>query len=468
MIQTARISAEDKAPVEHGLFLIMSMISWRFFRTIVICIFLCAVCSSCASVPAVQRRLRRLAAAGDFDRAVEVLARLPEGSYGKNNQLLEALDRGMILHYAGWYRESIAAFETAKRVYDELYTRSLSKIAASWLWNDAALPYPGEDFERAMINAFQALNFAAIQDYNEALVEARNVQSVLQRINDRYQAGQKNVYQDDAFVRMLTGILYESTGQRLDLNDAFVSYKKAVAGYEGHFQDDYSLNAPDVLLENCLSLAGWMGRRDLDFYQRQFLDKTYVSLAERASRAEIYIIYYHGQIVNKVQGTIVLPGMDGLLTRISFPKYRKAFQPEREIHVRAVSPEGQEKEIILQKAQDLDAIARQNLENRRLRILAKAVARPLTKQILAGAAEDVVRDKKGQTVGDLTYYAANVYLLYSEEADLRAWETLPSVISIGRLILEPGAYDFFAGKEKIASLAVSEGDKKFIMHWAAY
>ena len=46
MIQTARISAEDKAPVEHGLFLIMSMISWRFFRTIVICIFLCAVCSS--------------------------------------------------------------------------------------------------------------------------------------------------------------------------------------------------------------------------------------------------------------------------------------------------------------------------------------------------------------------------------------------------------------------------------------
>ncbi|HSV43375.1 MAG TPA: hypothetical protein VLJ10_02365, partial [Candidatus Bathyarchaeia archaeon] len=349
--------------------------------------------SSCAGLPAMQQRVRRLSAQGDFNDAGRLLDRTSFGIYGRRNRLIEAMDRGLVFYYAGQYEKSIAQFEQAKQIYDELYTESISKIAASWLWNDLALPYPGEDFERAMINVFQALNFLALGRTDEALVEARNVDSVLKVMNDRYPSDQKNVYREDAFARLLMGIIYECADQPQDLNDAFISYQKSFQVYEKDFTPQYSVTPPVMLRENLLSLAAWMGERQGSEYRRRFPDTAFLSVDERRKSAEVYVIYHRGQIVNKVQSSIVLPGMDGLLTRISFPQYRHDFRGRNKISITVVGNDKQEHAIDLELAQDLDAIARQNLENRKVRIMAKAVARPLTKQLMAEAAEDVVRDK---------------------------------------------------------------------------
>lgn len=427
------------------------------------------ILSSCASVPAVQGRVRNLAAKGDFDYAAQVLSRLKHGAYGKNNRLLEALDRGMIFHYAGRYQESIRAFEEAKRIHEELYTESLSRIAASWLWNDAALPYAGEDFERAMVNVVQAMNFIALGEYDSALVEARNASQTLQALNDRYPSGRKNIYDDDAFVRFLMGIIYECLGERQNLNDAFISYQKALELYDGPFRKNYEVAPPELLKENLLSAAGWMGAREAEHYQKAFSGTRMISREERRRKAEVYILYFRGQIVNKVSSGIVLPGMDGLLTRISFPRYRTGFKAAAAISARALGPDGQEQSILLERVHDIDAVARKNLDDRRLRILAKAVARPVTKQFLVEVLEDQVTDAAGKDAASLFRYAGNVYLLYSEQADLRGWETLPSEIYLGRLILPPGGpYRIFIGGTEFADFSLSEGDKKFMMYWAGF
>lgn len=438
------------------------LISLQLFFYVILSVFFL---SSCTNIPAVQGRVRGLASKGDFDYAAQFISRLENGVYGENNRLLESLDRGMIYHYAGQYQKSIEAFEDAKIIYDELYTRSLSKIAVSWLWNDSSLPYPGEDFERVTINIFQALNFIALEEYDDALVEARNVQSVLQLINDRYPADKKNVYGEDAFARMLMGMIYEAYGERQDYNNAFIAYRKSENAYDEIFAPNYSIVTPDILKENILSAADWMGRQEFLEFQHKFPDIEFLSFEEKKQRAEVYLICYRRQIVNKTSSTIILPGMDGLLTRISFPKYRKSFRPGFKGKFRIKNDRGEIKEKELVKVHDFDAIARQNLKSRKIRILAKAVARPLTKQLLVEALEDKVNEEAGETAGDIFNYVGNFYLLYSEQADLRAWETLPSDIYMSRILLDPGQYDFFVNDQMIDSFLLEAGDKKFILHW---
>jgi len=423
---------------------------------------------SCAVVAPVQGRVRNLAVRGEFEEASRFFSRSDFGSYGRNNRLLEALDRGLIFHYAGDYPASIEAFERAKRIYDELYTRSLSGIAASWLWNDATLPYPGEDFERALMNVFQSLNFLALDDAQGALIEARNAISVLQTINDRYAPGQKNVYADDAFVRMFMGMIYELFGERQEMNDAFLSYTKAAEIYQEVYQGNYHLEIPDILKERLLSAARWMGAQEFQSYRKRFPESQASDWTDEGDRAIVILVMYRGQIVNKVPSSILLPGMDGFLTRVSFPRYRKALRTKFSDSVLVRGTGGFEQKIALAQVEDLDAIARQNLDNRRTRILARAIARPVGKQLILEALEDGVRDKAGETAGDLMNYAGNLYLLYSEQADLRGWETLPSEILIGQFQLSAGDYTMWVRDQKITDISLESGQKKFMMCWVCY
>ncbi|HSA31279.1 MAG TPA: hypothetical protein P5160_05695 [Candidatus Omnitrophota bacterium] len=407
--------------------------------------------------------MRRLVAQGEAEQAVLVFKRASSG-YGRNHELLFFLDRGMVNHYAGRYTESIQDFEHAKGLYETLFTQSISKKALTWIWNDYAQPYRGEDFERAMLNLFQAMNFVALGKIDEALVEARNVDLILRRFNQQY-GEQANVYKDDAFVRFLMGILYESTGRSYDVNDAFVSYRTALEIYEGDYATFYDLKAPLLLKENLLSVSQWMGTSDLKQYQSVLSDVSVKSMAERGDSAQVYVILYRRMIANKVQSTIFLPGIDGYLTRISFPKYRNVFQSSKEMVLEAKNVQGEVFRSEFQQAEDLNVIAKKNLEDRRLRIAAKAVVRPVAKQLVFEKIEDKIHEKAGDTAGELVRYAGMAYVAFSEEADTRSWETLPAEIRVARLILDAGTYEFFVEGERIGSLAVMPGDQRFLTHW---
>lgn len=423
---------------------------------------ICCACSilflsSCASVATLQPTVNNLAVSGRYDQALSILS--DPHKYGKNNELLFLLDKGLVLHLAGRYEESIEAFEEAKQKYDELYTESVSKIAASWLWNDNALPYTGEDFERVMVNIFQAVNYASLGQIDEALVEARDVDSTLNTMNGRYDAKQKNTYTEDAFARLLMGIFYETDG---NMNDALVSYRLSLDAYQGNSRD--SSRMPKVLKENLLAAAESYGDRNFDEYRREFAGVDYVPLDERKKQAEVYLIEYEGLSPVKIPVRVPVPLPDGKISQIAFPKYLKRHSRSRPAKLTAASisdstTRWDETELV----EDIEAVAIRSLEDRRARYLLKAAARPAAKYFAEKALEQKVEDDRGKKTADVVRVLGSLYNVISEQADLRSWQTLPARVRLARLILSPGTYEISADEESFGEIELAAGEKRFFI-----
>lgn len=435
------------------------MVSIQFCRSVFCLLCLVISLSSCAGVMNTAPKVNGLAVAGRFDQALQILEN-PQ-KYGTNNELLLLYDKALVLHLAGRYQESIDVFEQAKLKYDQLYTQSASKIASSWLWNDYALPYRGEDFERVLINVFQALNFAALGNFDAALVEARDVDSVLNLINDQYPANQKNVYRKDAFARLLMGILYETVG---NLNDAVISYRLSWQAYEQDYQKRYATATPEILKENLLAAAKKFGDRDLDQYHNAFPDVTYTSWEDKQKSGEIIVIEYQGLSPTKVSSEIPIPLPDGYIMQFSFPRYEQRFYSSMTTQIAALPDHVAIKRFNFSElGEDIGAIAVKNLEDRKVRVIAKAIARPAGKYIAQKAIENRVEHNHGDAAALAVKIVGSLYNIISERADLRSWQTLPAQIRIGRLLVEPGEYEVVVGNQNIGRVHLTAGQKKFFI-----
>ncbi len=401
--------------------------------------------SSCAApISYLQPKVNGLLTDRQYNSALSTLGDSPI-SYGKKNQLLYWLDKGMILHLAGRFRDSIHAFEQAKRKFDELYTQSLSEIGSSFLLNDYWESYRGNDLEYVLLNVFQALNFVALGEIHESLVEARDLDIKLRLINDRYPKN-NNVYRDDAFARLLMGILYQADSSSTSVEDARISLSKAQDVYENDYVKNYGLSAPKFL--------------------------RYSNERREKSKAYVYLIQYSGFSPFKVEGSLLIPVGGALASKVAFPQY-----VDRINYLKSSSliVKGSYGDMIYptEVGEDIGAIAKQILENRKLIIGAKALARPMIKLAVEKVSEEQLRDKYGDWAGLLTNIIGSAYNLSTEQADLRSWQTLPNEIRIARVELNPGEYQFFvqnldvSGKQlemkDLGSLDVKAGDMKFLV-----
>lgn len=426
--------------------------------------------ASCASSSDVAPRVNSLVVAQKLDQAVQTLGDNPN-SYGKNNQLLYWLDRGMVEQCAGHYQESIHAFAEAQRRFDELYTKSITKLASAWALNDYAAPYRGEDFEYTLVNIFQAVNYVMLGQYNEALVEARDMDSKLNLVNALY-AG-KNMYKEDAFGRFLMGILYEVNGSGSDLNDAYISYVKAYDDYVNDFQKNYGIEAPAILKENLLTLAHFMGAEEFAHYRREFSGIPFISLEDKKKKAEVYLVQYVGFSPVKISFAIPIPVDVNHVTQISFPKYITRYSEISSSEF--IASKGEQLSFVqpAQVGQNIEALAMKLLEYRRVQIFAKSVIRPAVKYAAEKFAGDAIEKKYGETTADVFNVLTSIYNLSTERADLRSWQTLPAQIRISRLLLEPDEYEFFVqtyegeyqplNKVSLGKMKLSAGDKKFLV-----
>jgi len=431
----------------------------KLFQFIII--FLLPFLASCQTAPVVQPQVNSLVIGRRFDQALKILSEQKDG-YGKKNELLFLLDKGLVLHLAGRYQESIPVFAQAKAKYDELYTESLTRFAGSWVWNNYTLPYRGEDFERVMINIFQALNYVALGDWEGALVEARDADSTLNAINRQYSADQQNVYREDGFARLLMGILYESTGQAPDINDAFIDYAKAFKIYQSDYVTNYGLHPPKILQENLLATAAWMGGQEAVAYSRLLAGVQYSNLPQKNSQAEIYVIHYQGMAPVKVEDSIILPLPGGNATRFSFPKYKERIYDNSAKFLVATDSQGENFRSTTELAEDISSIAKKNLANRRLRTIAKGVLRPAMKYFAEEQGLKAVEEQAGKDTSQWLRYLAILYNVYTEEADLRSWQTLPAEIRLGRLILPPGGYTVQFNNESLGKFTFKPGEKYFL------
>lgn len=194
-------------------------------------------CATAATSYELRKRIDERLTAGEPHRAMSVLEGASRRFRDKDSVLFHMLE-GSLAHYAGvrtpegegrekLFLRSEAALQHAEQRIDALYTKQIGRAFASFLSNPTTYPFEGEAFEKVQINVLRALTRSYMGQLDEALVEARKVNQALREI--RQQVDAKRHYRRDGFARLLSGMLYEASGE---LDEALIAYEKAAKAYE--------------------------------------------------------------------------------------------------------------------------------------------------------------------------------------------------------------------------------------------
>jgi uncharacterized protein len=453
---------------------------FRSARAILPVVAACLVFLSCRSPRALRKDIRPLLAQGRSAEAVSLVKNAKTTRYGPKNALLYHLDLGMLLHLDGEYVESNMAFEEAKRLSQELFTKSVTREASTFLVSDNTRPYYGEDFERALIHVFSALNYVFLNQGMEALVEARQVDFLLAKLETDH--GHKNVYREDAFARYLMGLIYENQGE---INDAYISYRKALEAYET-YKKHYGVSAPSALVQDALRTAVALGFQDrVAEIQRRWGGETPGPLPEGAG--EVIVLHYNGLIPEKTDSFFEIGFIAGWayveaerpvgeeqeqvsqaasvarslladeVVRMAFPAYVDVPYRIRSMTVRAEVAHATHTASV---AQDIGAIAKKNLQDRIGRVRAKTIARAVVKFALSQRLAARVGEERGAGAAWLTKKVLQVASSATELADKRSWETLPDEIAVARVVLPAGTHDLHLEFRDQAGALVESRDIK--------
>lgn len=449
----------------------------------------------CASTGRVQQQLAQQTLLGDYAAALQTIESERNRSYRGKNRLLYYLDRGMLLHLDGQYAESNASFEEAKRIGNELYTKSLSSEGISLMTNDYVLDYAGENFERTMIHLFAALNYSMLDEPDAALVEIRQVGEYLRKL--QIDSPNENVYQEDAFARYLSALFYESAGE---YDAALVDYKKAIAAY-ADYATDFAVSPPATLFSDAARVASRLG----DWARADLARLGSVASARviPEGSGELVLLHYNGlspvkgetrisipfseawllvaalQVASDRQAraqieraTTVVSAIRGVdLVSVAFPKYVDRPYSIARMEPRAASATRIEGPFLVE---DVGAIAEKDLEDRKARIYTKTVARAAIKFAIQKSLEIAAR-QAGKDEGALlqagTQILGNIARYASEQADKRVWSTLPDEIWMSSVVLPAGTHeievDFLSARSAVVEsralppIEIGAGERRF-------
>jgi hypothetical protein len=381
--------------------------------------------TACASYTGKMREMRDAYAAGDYSRALESLGKsgLKDNS---SDTLLWQLESAMILDRQGQFESSRKFLLEADKTVDELYTVSISKTASTFVSNESAADYEGEDYEKVAIHSILAHQFIGLGKISEAAVEARKINNKLYEINQKYDAEHRNKYGEDAHARYLSALIYESRGE---CDNAIIDYKKALDLYDGGFSRYIKGGLPTGLVQG-LARCLLIRQRAVDL---KSLIANYDSVIGHGKAANLpgqgglVVVHELGEVaVKHAQDFFISAGKQ--LVRFSYPVIApgQIYDQGTGVEIEKIG------EIHGENTAYLDAIAADALEDRRGRLVAKQMARLLIKGQLNYQAE--------KNFGPLAGLAANVITAATETADTRSWTTLPKAFYITRAQLGPGTY----------------------------
>lgn len=403
--------------------------SCRLAKHLLISLGLVALLVSCASYTDRTHEIRSDYFSGRYEDA---LRKLEESGLNQesSSELLYYLEKAMILDRQGQRDKARKLLLTADRVVERLFTTSVVNTAASFVVNDSAQDYSGEDYEKVAIHTMLALSFLQDNDLQAAGVEARKINNLLHSITADYDQ-RYNSYSEDAFARYLAGLIYEARGE---FDDAIIDYRTALKLYSARgYQRFYRGSVPASLVKGLYGLALKRKRSSL----QEELERAYPDLCSAYKRqiaahgdelAQIVVLHEMGKIAVKRTHEFIIP-IDRQVVRFSFP-----YIPSPQ-HI-SYAPTGFELEaqgfIYADNVADLNAIAHYSLEDRRGRMLLKSAARLLAKAQLTEQAR--------KNLGPLGGLAANAYALVTETADTRSWTLLPEAFYVSREWVKAGTH----------------------------
>ena len=423
------------------------------------------------------------------EAAIAEVKKQKDDLYGDKSEFLYYFDLGTLYHYNGNYKESAEAFANAEKIYDDLYTRSVTNEAAAIVTNDNIRPYRARPFEVLALHEMQIMNYLAQKDIDGALVEVNRAQKAMTGL---YQKDSDKT-NDNGFLRYLSAIVYEMAGEP---DEAAIAYYKTVKAY-----DENILNLPKEAREFIIENLRRADRvEDINALKLDNSIATPKATAAHDLGQEIIVIGYagHGPILNELRmsGTYVSGGLLNLTYKdsktgktqsttvnavpvegasngqtfhisIALPE---AYSFRSQVNHFSVSVDNQaiarpEKVVALDK--ELEMNLKDDFTNTMTRTAIRVVLRTIASQLAKKAMKT-----DNSLINLFTSIGTDVAQSQLEKADLRIGLFLPNSFQMTRIPVETGSHQVTVAAEGDAgntvkvydfgSVNVKKGEKKFI------
>jgi hypothetical protein len=328
----------------------------------------------------------------------------------QRNRALYLLSKGQLKLLNGDFSGSISALEAAKQHLNSLQALSVSETLGASTINETLRSYTSTPGERILLQELLALNYLMLGRPGAARVE------ILQADVLMGQFAEKNASVGQvASTRYLGGLIFE---MHREWDDALISYRKAA-----EILDRRGLALPPALQQSLLQLSARNGlAAEHDSYRQRFgFDTPPVPPLQ----GEIVLLYWQGQ-VSKIRQRIISVYAPDLKQQISLAM---PYYPSRAIVPLRASITVADQQRTTAVIENVDQLARDDLDARLPAIMAAGLARVVVKQQAVSAAQ-----KDSPQLGAIL----NLTTLLSEIADLRSWNMLASSIQVARISAPQG------------------------------
>ncbi len=325
---------------------------------------------------------------------------------------LSGAEAGMAAFADGNFTDALGHFHQALAAYESIDDRgtlginNLRESIATAVINDSQSAYDGEGYERVMLHAMLGMSYLAQGRAEDVLVEARRVDELLTTEEELYETE----YGAGGIGHLLSALAYELMGKP---GEAYIDYQRlADKGMGG-----------GLVSGALLRLAESIGRHnDLEALVEEYGEEPEIP----PDWPSVVVVAGLGMGPGKEETKITLPIKDGVFS-MAVPKFSAGRAMTSALELRFPETETRVRTALVE---DVSRVAKQNLDDRIALVAARSAARGLAKRQLA----DQMRDNKhGQALG----LAADLFTIFSERADLRAWRTLPDQWTAARAFVAP-------------------------------
>jgi len=398
---------------------------------------------------------------GNPQAAEKMAAEGVENRVGTGDELMWRLEDGNLKFENGNYADSLKTFEASEAIikeFDQRATVSMRDVgseAGSAMTNPAALPYRGFYYERILLNTVKALDYFALGNPGDAMVELRRLREYQKQLTKQFaedlkaeekeiakgkqvssqQAGCGNnaKAQNDAlsFANLqktpeIAAAFKETTQKAANaygaLLNPFAVYMSALGYYcENNYAEAlvdlralYKMNPSNPLFARDYATVGRALNEQFPNPDLNKIQPWPYSL----KRNIVYVIFANGRgpALYQVKFHMVLPWVG--YTGLAFPRYQ--FFPALWQGL-GISAGGASLRTI--PVADMDAIAADEYNRRLPVMITRIVVSYLVKETAALAATQAAQGNDYAYVG--TLIATGIYKYLFNTADTRCWETLP-------------------------------------------
>ncbi|MDR2593255.1 MAG: hypothetical protein LBC87_00590 [Fibromonadaceae bacterium] len=379
--------------------------------------------ASCAS-PAMLRseNVSKTASVGNYQAAIDNIEKDKKKLYNSEDSFLFEFDLGVLHHYNKNFKESIKHFANAEQIMEDLYSRSVTNEATALLTNDNVRPYRPYPFEIQWLYQTQILNYLALGEIDEAVVEARRALLAIQSLQEK----EEDKFNESPALQYLIALSYEWQNSEDDARIAYDNAKKSFEslGYTPKLAAQVPENEQEIIVIGYAGLSPILG-------ENKFWG-TY------AADGALFLHYKdaNGQSQTMMFASMNLGGQDfsGSTMTIQFA-IPKMVERESQNSVFVVDVNGNSKtsEIFSNTKNSIQ----KDLENNQTSMLMRTAGRVILRTIAASNAKSKISTGNGWT--DLALnISADIATGALESADLRLGSALPQTIQILRIPVEPG------------------------------